>query len=558
MAILDSSILDSSILDSSILDSSILDSSSPAISNSTSTGESHTSAQTLPSSDLQASSAGYPEHLRNSIHRLYDEPRPSPSLWTLLKSAIGKDLTRITIPVCFNEPLSGLQRNCEEMDYDGLDIESLTRLQGRDASIARLLFVGAFAMSCYSNYSSTASRGPKPLKPFNPLLGETFEFVDREREFRFLTEQVCHHPPVSASCCESPYYTLWSEGHVQSQFWGKHIDIHQLGTTHVSLPPETGQMRCVGSERYTWKKVKLTVQNLLVGKLSIVFNGDMVVRNWRTGDELRVTMKPTQVSGWLNDRTGPLRGASSGALSGAVYSSDGQKLWTIEGDTTQEIRAHPCSRFGFPSSFSSATTSSSSMSVSASASWRPLVHQAAPRPLTIWRQRNSTADRSPANFYFTPFGISLNDLPGELGEFLPPTDSRLRSDQRAMEIGDWDLAEHEKTRLEQCQRQNRKRLISDYEQYGASWWIPRWFVRDWDPLTREEYWRLTGEYWEHRRQREWPAWVACTPSLLPRDQDMLRSNGTTSSDSINGGWTGAGESQRGGGWAVGLDRWKAR
>ena len=33
-------------------------------------------------------------------------------------------------------------------------------------------------------------------KPFNPLLGETFELVGKD--YRFLAEQVSHHPPITA------------------------------------------------------------------------------------------------------------------------------------------------------------------------------------------------------------------------------------------------------------------------------------------------------------------------------------------------------------------------
>ena len=41
-------------------------------------------------------------------------PQPAPlqrgfSIWSVLKSAIGKDLTRITLPATINEPLSALQ-----------------------------------------------------------------------------------------------------------------------------------------------------------------------------------------------------------------------------------------------------------------------------------------------------------------------------------------------------------------------------------------------------------------------------------------------------------------
>ena len=34
-------------------------------------------------------------------------------------------------------------------------------------------------------------------KPFNPLLGETYELVHQEGEFCVITEQVCHHITIS-------------------------------------------------------------------------------------------------------------------------------------------------------------------------------------------------------------------------------------------------------------------------------------------------------------------------------------------------------------------------
>ena len=51
-------------------------------------------------------------------------------------------------------------------------------------SIERFLMVAAFAVS---GYSSTAGR---TSKPFNPLLGETYELVHAEKGFRAVVEKV--------------------------------------------------------------------------------------------------------------------------------------------------------------------------------------------------------------------------------------------------------------------------------------------------------------------------------------------------------------------------------
>jgi len=45
------------------------------------------------------------------------EDRPSTSLWSVLKHSIGKDLTKISFPVFFNEPTSMLQRMAEDMEF---------------------------------------------------------------------------------------------------------------------------------------------------------------------------------------------------------------------------------------------------------------------------------------------------------------------------------------------------------------------------------------------------------------------------------------------------------
>ena len=51
---------------------------------------------------------GY-KHLRTELP-IEKDNRPSTSLWSVLKHSIGKDLTRISFPVFFNEPTSMLQR----------------------------------------------------------------------------------------------------------------------------------------------------------------------------------------------------------------------------------------------------------------------------------------------------------------------------------------------------------------------------------------------------------------------------------------------------------------
>ncbi|KAF9570762.1 hypothetical protein EC968_001412 [Mortierella alpina] len=127
---------------------------------------------------------GYPKQIRDRLPTKQTSLRPDVSLWAILKNSIGKDLSKITLPVYFNEPTSMLQRMAEDAEY----IDLLDKAVRQRGATERILFIAAFAMS---NYSSTIGR---VAKPFNPLLGETYEYCREDKQFRYISEQVSHHP----------------------------------------------------------------------------------------------------------------------------------------------------------------------------------------------------------------------------------------------------------------------------------------------------------------------------------------------------------------------------
>ncbi|KAG9354925.1 hypothetical protein JZ751_001638, partial [Albula glossodonta] len=87
--------------------------------------------------------------------------------------------------VNFNEPLSMLQRLTEDLEYH----ELLDRAAKCESSLEQLCYVAAFSVS---SYSTTVHR---TAKPFNPLLGETYE-LDRLEDYgyRSLCEQNAYTP----------------------------------------------------------------------------------------------------------------------------------------------------------------------------------------------------------------------------------------------------------------------------------------------------------------------------------------------------------------------------
>jgi hypothetical protein len=93
------------------------------------------------------------------------------SLWSILKQNVGKDLSRIPMPVALNEPLSLVQRLAEELEYS----ELLDKAADTPDMAERLLLIVAFSVSAYA---STVSR---VRKPFTSLLGETYECIREDK-----------------------------------------------------------------------------------------------------------------------------------------------------------------------------------------------------------------------------------------------------------------------------------------------------------------------------------------------------------------------------------------
>lgn len=147
-----------------------------------------------------AMEADYPK--RSALPVSHTHNSKDASMWSVLRKNAGKKLSQVSMPVTFNEPLSALQRICEELENSFL----LDQASISDQSHERLLLIGAFAVSMYG---CTAYRSGR--KPFNPLLGETYDIVLPERGFRFMSEQVSHHPPISVGLAESKHWTLFQE-----------------------------------------------------------------------------------------------------------------------------------------------------------------------------------------------------------------------------------------------------------------------------------------------------------------------------------------------------------
>ncbi|KAI6690871.1 hypothetical protein NL676_027699 [Syzygium grande] len=360
------------------------------------------------------------------------------SLWSMIKDNIGKDLTKVCLPVYFNEPLSSLQKCFEDLEYSYL-IDRAHEWGRRGNSLMRILNVAAFAVS---GYASTEGR---ICKPFNPLLGETYEADYPDKGVRFFSEKVSHHPMIVACHCEGTGWRFWADSNLKSKFWGRSIQLDPIGVLTIEFDD---------GEIFQWSKVTTSIYNLILGKLYCEHYGTMRIQGNR-GYSCKLKFKeqsiidrnPHQVHGIVQDR--------NGKTVATLFGKWDESMHYVHGDCSEKGK-------GFDS-LSEAQL--------------------------LWKR--SRPPQFPTRYNFTRFAMTLNELTPGLKEKLPPTDSRLRPDQRHLENGEYEMANSEKLRLEQ-----RQRLARNMQERG---WKPRWFAKD----KGSDTFRYLGGYWEAREKGNW-------------------------------------------------------
>ncbi|GMH35424.1 hypothetical protein BSKO_03292 [Bryopsis sp. KO-2023] len=369
------------------------------------------------------------------------------SIWSILKNAIGRDLTRITLPATINEPLSALQRVAEEFEYYSL----LEKAAECDDPQQRLVYVVAFALSSY------ASGLPRDNKPFNPLLGETFEWQDDG--IRLLAEQVSHHPPVSCFNARGvsanggePSFEVHGELELRSKFWGKSLYVYPTGRCELFLSAR--------KEWYVWNKSNISIHNIIIGRLWLDFYGEVVVTNRTSG--ACATINLPKCGGYMDRR---------GKVEGSVKDSAGEVSHTVSGNFRSVISAVD-------------VRSGSSDGEEAREVFRC----------------NEPPEDSEEQYNMTKFAIGLNDVRRVGMSQLARTDARFRPDVRALENGEFEVATSEKLRLEEKQRHTRRVRKEAGLKYSPVWFGLRdesdkelvktmgWKGRSaWD--FRSEYWK---------------------------------------------------------------------
>ncbi|CAI4231470.1 unnamed protein product [Auanema sp. JU1783] len=387
--------------------------------------------------------------------KIPDRPDLPINLWSIMKNCIGKDLSKIPMPVNFSEPLSVLQRVTEDLEYAHL-LEEAAQLD----SLQQLCYVAAYAVS---NYSTTGNR---TNKPFNPLLGETYE-CDRldDLGWRSISEQVSHHPPAAAQHAEGNGWVMFQDFALTSRFRGKYLSVIPVGSCHVHFPGS--------GDKYSYKKITTTVHNIIVGKLWIDNHGEMDIVNHRTGEKCNLKFIPYSYFSKETPRK----------IYGIVRDASDEPKYVVQGTWDKYVEMVKVVR------------------CTGSGSKQKIETDENPRRIWTCHPPYPGADKM---HNFTKFAIELNDPDDEVA----PTDTRFRPDQRLMENGFWDESNKKKLEVEEKQRAVRRKREAEIEKAmvegrGYEEYTPLWFTKTQDELTGALIHKFKYDYWDCKERHDW-------------------------------------------------------
>ena len=352
------------------------------------------------------------------------------NVWEILKGSIGKDINRFTVPIFLNEPISMLQKLCENFQYASL----LNKAAYEDNPYKRLAYstcfcIGGFSMNIY-----------RAKKFFNPILYETFEYIDNDLNYRYFSEQVSHHPAISALYGEGDGWKTYTNNNAKVKFFlNGSMQVEAIGRSYINF------------ERYNdnivYTKPFINVQNLIFGTMYLQINGKFKVIN-DEGDICEVNILPS-------------KGIESGKMRGSIKDINGNLKYNLEGDWLNKIK---------------------------------IINPETKNEEILWE---IIPWENQENYYYQPITFDLNNLTDEMKIKLPHTDSRFRPDQRLMEFQKIDEAALEKERLENKQRKARK-----IDKKNGVINKPYFFDETYDDITGELIYIYKDNYFEKRKNMD--------------------------------------------------------
>ena len=352
----------------------------------------------------------------------------------IVKEMITNMTKKLPSPVYFNEPLSIGQKQCERFKY----MDLLIKAGKENSKEMQMCYIAAFLIGdIFLNLG-------RSLKPFNPIIGETFEFFDNEKKFRFYSEHVKHNPQVNAYIAETPEFAYYGDtlNTTSFKFFKGSVELIFKNKTHVHCK-KTG-------DHYIFNPPIVYIKGLMKPPLYNDYSGTTVIQN-TTDTSYRCEIKFIE-EGWTPD--------SLGNIEGTVFKDYETIVYLLKGN------------------------------------WQKEIYMTDPdgnnRVDLLKLDENQEYLKNTTESYVLPeFSCILNQITPELEKILPKNDSRFRLDIRLLEEKtETEEAQSYKLRYEEKQR---KELCKEEHKI-------LFFTELLSPETEDKYYIPNGKYWEYRKE----------------------------------------------------------
>ena len=340
-------------------------------------------------------------------------------------------------PVYFNEPLSMGQRQCEKFYYLNLlkKISQESKNKSLQIGYIAAFIIGELFLSLNRN-----------LKPFNPIIGETYEYFDNQNNFRFYSEQVSHNPQITAFIGETPDFALYGDTKNSTSF--KILK----GAMELSFKNKVHLHIKSTNDHFFYNTPNVMIKGFLKPPLHNDYSGTISIENELFPDH-RGEIKFIEES-WTN--------SVLGLFEGKIYNGD-EIVYIIKGNWNNSIYL--------------IDNNDEDKKIEL---------------LNIDPNQQYLKNGIEGNYELPNICYNLNYMDKKLEESLPGNDSRFRKDIRLLEEStDTKEAQMYKEKYEEKQRkelnnENHKILFFDekFDKEGENYFIPN------------------GKYWEMKKNGE--------------------------------------------------------
>ena len=338
---------------------------------------------------------------------------------------------KAALPVYFNEPLSMGQKQCEKFFY----LDLLNKAANESKKEIQLCYISAFIIGeIFLNIGRT-------LKPFNSIIGETFEYFNNNLKLRYYSEQVSHKPPINAYIGETPEFTLYGDtlGDTSFKIFKGGIELSMKNKVHIIFKKS--------GEHYTYVPPKAMAKGLMKPPLYADYYGDILIQNEKN-PSIKCELKLIE-EGWTPN--------SLGKIEGTVYNND-EIIYLLGGN------------------------------------WKSDIYMTDPegnnkKDLLVLDQNLKYLKNTPDCYYLPEFTCDLNNINEKLEKSLPLNDSRFKKDMRYLEEGNIDEAQKFKEKYEEKQR---KELNNDEHKI-------LFFDEKYDEENENNYYVPNNKYWEMKK-----------------------------------------------------------